>query len=75
MGRAGNNELVTRTGVKRKNGFFETHMESFSEINGDLFRYFDSAVFWLLSVPAGAYQGVEFGRDCRSGDDTAPTKC
>ena len=44
-------------------------------MNSPLFRYFGTAVFWLLSAPAGAYQGVELGRDCRSGDDAARARC
>ena len=32
-------------------------------------------VFCLLSTSAGAYQGVELGRDCRSTNDAGLAKC
>ena len=40
-----------------------------------IFKGLGAVVFWLLSAPAFAYQGLDLGRDCRSSDDVPRARC
>ena len=71
----GNGEAVARSSRKRPDVFIKPQMKDVLPIKVLFFMCFSAVVYWLLTTSSWAYQGVDLGRDCRSGDDAPRARC